>query len=457
MAMSTDPAPAGTPRSPLRRLLVGMGVGNTLEWYDFGLFAPVAALVFPKLFFPHLDPFAGLLASFATLGVGLLIRPLGAVYFSHVSDRYGRKPILIAALILMGISSLGVGLLPGYHTIGVAAPVMLVLLRCLQGFSAGGEPSAATVLVLESAPPWRRALTIASVNIGAPLGQVLVTLSLLIIRGIVSEAAFLAWAWRIPFLIGFALAIVGWIIRRRIEESPVYRRAATATRRARIPLLTAFRQYPRRVLLLIALVTPPTALFYVGNVYTLTYLKDVLHLPSQVGLSLVLAVNLLGVLLLLLGAAVSDRYGRKPVTYALGALTIVGILLYFPLMNTRMWGLMLLADVLTLGAAHAAGAVRATMSAELFPTQIRTAAHAGATTVGMLIGGSLTPLGATALLHWTGTPWSIAGLLAIGYGISLALLRFLPETVHTDIERVDVQAERVDEVARLDRSVADVG
>jgi len=439
MSMHTDPA---TTRSPLRRLLVGMGIGNTLEWYDFGLFAPVAALVFPKLFFPQLAPFAGLLASFATLGVGLLIRPLGAIFFSHISDRYGRKPVVVASLILMGVSSLGIGLLPGYHTIGLAAPILLVLLRCLQGFSAGGEPGTATVLTLEHAPPRHRALTIASVNIGAPLGQVLVALSLLIIRGMVGEAAFLAWAWRIPFLIGFALAAVGWVIRRRIEESPVYRRAATATQRPRVPLLTAVRRYPRMVLLLIGLVIPATALLYVANVYTLSYLKDVLHMPSQVGLSLVLAVNILGVLLLPLGAAVSDRYGRKPVLYALGALSVVGVLLYFPLINTRMWGLMLLADVLTVGAQHASGAVRATMSAELFPTPIRNAGQASVTTVGTLIGGGLAPFGAAALLGWTGTPWSIAGVLAIGLGIGLVLLWFLPETVDTDIERVDDQLVR---------------
>jgi MFS family permease len=424
----------GPPSSALRWVLTATGIGTALVWFDFALFGTVSALVFPTLFFPTLSRLAGLLATFLTFGVGLLARPIGAVFFGNLGDRYGRKRMLVISLSLMGFASLAIGLLPGYATIGVAAPILLVLLRCAQGFSLGGESSAATVLALEYAPPARRGITVASVNVGSPAGQVAVTGTLLAVRALAGEDAFIAWAWRIPFLIGFLLAILGYFIRRTVEETPVYRNAAARVRTMpALPLATVARCYPRTTLLLMPLSASSAALFYVCSVYSLSYFADTLHLPASVGFSLLLVTNLAALPLLLGAGWLGDRVGRKPVLYGGIGVSLVGTLLFFPLIDTAAWPLMLLAFLLTMGAQHAAGASRAVVLAESFPTEVRYTGHATAFTVGHMLGGSPTPFVATALLHWTGTPWSIAALLAAAIALSLAVLPFIRETVAIDI------------------------
>jgi MHS family shikimate/dehydroshikimate transporter-like MFS transporter len=427
----------GTDRGPLLRLLAGAGIGTTLEWYDFGLFGTLSALVFPQVFFPHLSPYAGPLASFATFGVGILFRPLGALYFNIVGDRYGRKRVLIASLALMGLASLGIGLLPGYAVLGTAAPVLLVLLRCAQGFSLGGEPGTATVMAMEYAAPRFRATTVAGVNVGVPLGQVLIVLVVAVVNRWTGAATFTAWGWRIPVLFGSFLAVLGFLLRRRIEETPVFRRAvATApeTWAARSPLRVALRRYPQRMLLLLGTAVPPVALAYLVNVYALSYFTRTLHLPSDVGLTALLVVNVAAMLLLPAGAWLADRYGRKPVLYLTGTVSLLGVLVYFPLADTRSWWLIVLATLLTIGVQQAAGAARATLWAESFPTEVRATAYGAVTAVGNLVGGSATPFLAQALVHRTGTSWSIAALLAGGYLIALGVLPFIRETVHADIE-----------------------
>jgi MFS family permease len=427
--------PVRAARSALRLALAGAVVGNTFVWFDFALFGTVSALVFPKLFFPALSPFAGQLATFLTFGVGLLARPVGALYFANAGDRLGRTKMLVLTLVLMSSASVGIGLLPGYPTIGVAAPILLVLLRLAQGFSLGGESSAAAVLALEYASPGRRGLTVATVVVGAPLGQVLVSLALVIVRGIAGESVFLAWAWRIPFMLGFGLAVIGYLIRRKVEETPVFRRAmARAAARVRTPIMALLRGYPKMVALLIALAIAPAALNYVCSVFALGYFKDQLHLPTQVGFTLLLATNLAGMFLNLLGGGLSDRYGRKPVMYAMMGVALVGSLLYFPLVGTRSWPVMLLASLLTLGALATAGGARGPLFAEPFPTTVRYSGHAAATTIGNVVGGSPAPFLAAALLQWTGTPWSIAVALALLFALSLGVLPFIRETVDVNLE-----------------------
>ncbi|OLB74951.1 MAG: hypothetical protein AUI14_22255 [Actinobacteria bacterium 13_2_20CM_2_71_6] len=430
--------PAPVSRSALRTALVGTVVGNTFVWFDFALFGTVSALVFPKLFFPTLTPFTGLLATFLTFGIGLLARPVGAFYFANLGDRLGRKRMLVLSMVLISVTSLGIGLLPGYRTIGVAAPILLLLLRLAQGFSLGGESSAATVLAVEYAPPGRRGILVATVILGATLGQVLVTLTLVVVRGVVSESVFLGWAWRIPFVLGFGLAIVGYVIRRRVEETPVFRRAvAQIAAQPRMPIVAVLRRYPKMIALLTPLAISPAALNYVCTVYVLGYYKNQLHLPSQVGFTLLLTQGIIGIFLNLLGGALSDRYGRKPVLYVTMVIALIGSLLYFPLVDTRSWGVMLLASVLTLGVLAVAGGARGPLFAEPFPTSVRFSGHAAASSIGNVIGGSPAPLVAAALLHWTGTPWSIAMMLALLFAFSLAVLPFIRETVRIDLEAGD--------------------
>jgi MFS family permease len=271
-------------------------------------------------------------------------------------------------------ASLAIGLLPGYATIGILAPILLVLLRCVQGFSVGGESGAAIVLTLEHSPPRRRVLLNATVNIGIPLGQILITLTLLIIRGTVGEAAFLSWAWRIPFLLGCAVAVVGVLIRRRIEESPIFRRAATTVAEQRqAPIAVVVRRYPRLLALVTLSNVPYIAMYFICSVYALSYLKG-LGLPSTVGFSVLLVANIASVFIYFPTGALADRYGRKPILYVVGLIALAGVLLYFPLLNTRSWPLILLATMLTLGAANARGGASTVLMAESFPTPSATPA-----------------------------------------------------------------------------------
>lgn len=423
-----------TPRRARDRALLGIGIGNTLVWFDFALFGTVSGLVFPKLFFPSLSPFVGLLAAFLTFGVGLIARPIGALVLGNIGDQIGRKQMLVLSMILMSISSLGMGLLPGYHVIGVAAPILLVFLRVLQGFCLGGETSGSTVMALEYAPSRRRAFVVAVVAIGSPIGQLLVSLILVIVRATVDEAAFLAWAWRIPFLFGFGLAIVGFFIRRRVDETPIFRRAESTSGGSR-PLVAVLRDHPKTIALLVPLAMSSAALHYVCTVFVLTYLKDTLDLPTQVGFTVLLVVNIFAIFLQLTGAFLSDRHGRKPVVSVAIVVALVGTLAYFPLVDTRSWPLILLASLLTIGALATAGGARTPLFAEPFPTRMRYSGHATAFTIGNVIGGSPAPFVAAGLMQWTGTTWSITAALAVLLLLALAVLPFIEETVNVDLER----------------------
>ncbi|GAA4013293.1 MFS transporter [Streptomyces plumbiresistens] len=416
----------------IRKVLTGATLGTTLEWFDFGLYGAMSSLVFPDLFFPSLTPVTGVLASFATFGIGLAVRPVGAFFFASVGDRLGRKNAMVVSLIMMGVSSLLIALLPGYATLGLAAPCLLILLRCVQGFSLGGESTAAQIMAMEYAPPGRRALYGAVVNMGSPAGQVLIALVLLGLRGAVGEDAFVSWAWRIPFVIGFGLAIVGYALRRKVEESPAFRAALQRKATTDRPLATVLRTHRSHIIRLTFLWAANIACSYMVTTYSLEYLKNTLGLSSTTGFTLVLVANLLGMAGVPLGGWLADRYGRKPVLLTFAAITLLGVLVYFPLLNTRSWPLMLLAMVVTLVADYIEFGVLAALFAEPYPTELRYSGHASAYTFANLLGGSPTPFVAALLLDWTGSPWSIAGLLAAAYVLSLILIARTPETKDVD-------------------------
>ncbi|MEV7391558.1 MULTISPECIES: MFS transporter [unclassified Streptomyces] len=431
MSLHTTSAQVGSPPQ-VRKILAGATLGTTLEWFDFGLYGAMSSLVFPDLFFPGLNPVTGVLASFATFGIGLAIRPVGAFVFASVGDRLGRKNAMVISLIMMGLSSLLMALLPGYDAIGPAAPCLLVLLRCVQGFSLGGESTAAQLMAMEYAPPGRRAFYGAVVNTGSPAGQVLIAVTLLGLRAAVGEDAFVSWAWRIPFVIGFGLAVVGFVLRRKVEESPAFREALRRKATTDRPLTTVLRTHRSHIVRLTFLWAANIACSYMVTTYTLEYLKNTLGLPSTTGFTLVLVANLLGMAGVPLGGLLADRYGRKPVLFTFAAITLVGVLVYFPLLNTRSWPLMLLAMMVTLVADYIEFGVLAALFAEPYPTELRYSGHASAYTFTNLLGGSPTPFVAALLLDWTGSPWSIAGLLAAAYVLSLVLIVRTPETKDVD-------------------------
>lgn len=411
-----------------KRVLAATSVGTTLEWFDFALYGALAGVVFPQVFFPTSTPAVAVIQSFATFGVGFLARPLGAFAFSRMADRSGRKKAMVVSLVLMGIVSLAIALLPGYATIGAWAPAGLVLLRFLQGFCLGGEASSAQVMALEYAPDNRRGFYGAMVNFGNPLGQVIVAVSMLGVGAAIGEDALNSWGWRIPFVAGALIAVVGYFIRRHVEESPVFVEASKIGAREKRPLVEVFRRQPSTVIRLILVWLPNTALSYVVSAFSLSYIVNDLGMSSSITFGLVLGLNVCGMALVPLGGALSDRFGRRTVLTATMCTSLVGSVLLFPLLNTKSVPLMLLAMLISQGSQFMSAGVLAAFFAEPFPTAVRYSGHASVYTLNNMIAGATAPFAAALLLSTTGTTWSIVAVLGVLYLVGITTLRTLPET-----------------------------
>ncbi|WP_127819329.1 MFS transporter [Microbacterium sp. CPCC 204701] len=434
--MSTpQPAPGFTPTGTIaaavdrRRVVFATVVGTTVEWYDFFIYATAVGLVFGELFFAPLGANSALIA-FATVGVSFLFRPLGAFLAGHFGDKYGRKVVLMWTLILMGAATALIGVLPTYEAIGITAPILLVLLRILQGISAGGEWGGAVLMAVEHAPRQRRGAFGASPQIGVPLGLLLASGVMALMAMIAPGDAFLAWGWRIPFLLSVVLILVGYYVRRRVEESPVFAELAERKEKARMPIITLFRKH--------ALLVFIAALVFAGNnavgyMTTGGYIQGYSTNPEGP-----LALERGPVLWAVAGSAVtwllstlaagflSDRIGRRS-TYILGwILQLVGVFTLFPLVNTgNIWLLFLGLAILTIGLGFTYGP-QAALYSELFPASIRFSGVSISYAIGAILGGAFAPTIATALVQATGSTvsvtWYLAGMTVIGL-IGTLLLR----------------------------------
>ena len=344
--MTTSPPPGQSPPVPLRRVAAASCAGTTIEFYDFFIYGTAAALVFPTVFFPALGETAGVVASFATFAVAFFARPVGAVIFGHYGDRIGRKRTLISTLLLMGIATVLIGLLPGAETIGVAAPLILVFLRFCQGFAVGGEWAGATLLTAEYAPKEKRGLYGVFPQLGPAIAFALSSATFLITGWIMGDTdeAFLSYGWRIPFILSIVLVGVGLWVRLSIEETPAFKQvqararaeAADPGRSARVPFLEAVRAQPREVLLSAGALTMLFAFFYMGTAYLTSYGTDpdgaALSRPTVLGLGILAAV-IFGAAIVVSGV-LSDRYGRRTVIRVSCIAGIVWALVLFPLLDT---------------------------------------------------------------------------------------------------------------------------
>ena len=249
MSASDPPTATALPPSSVRRVIVASLIGTSLEWYDFFIYGTAAALVFNELFFPSFEPLVGTLLAFATYAVGFIARPLGGVVFGHYGDKIGRKNVLVVTLLLMGIATFAIGLMPTYAAIGIWAPILLVALRFLQGLGLGGEWGGAVLMTLESGDPKRRGLNASWPQVGVPIGLLLANGALSLMGAVTSDAAFTSWGWRVPFLLSGLLVVVGLWIRLTISESPLFREVEATGSKARAPIVDVLRLYPKRVLL----------------------------------------------------------------------------------------------------------------------------------------------------------------------------------------------------------------
>ncbi|MBW9121545.1 MHS family MFS transporter [Microbacterium trichothecenolyticum] len=435
MSSTSGPAAGFTPTGTIasttdrRRVVFATVVGTTVEWYDFFIYATAVGLVFGQLFFAPLGANSAIVA-FATVGVSFLFRPLGAFLAGHFGDKYGRKVVLMWTLILMGAATALIGLLPTYEAIGVAAPILLVLLRIIQGISAGGEWGGAVLMAVEHAPKKRRGAFGASPQIGVPLGLLLASGVMALMAMIAPGDAFLVWGWRVPFLLSVVLILVGYYVRRRVEESPVFAELAERKEKAKMPIITLFRKH----LLLVII----AALVFAGNnavgyMTTGGYIQGYSTNPEgPLGLErgpvlwAVAGSAVTWLLSTLAAGFISDRIGRRT-TYIIGwILQLVGVFLLFPLVNTGdIWLLFLGLAILTIGLGFTYGP-QAALYSELFPASIRFSGVSISYAIGAILGGAFAPTIAQWLVQQTGSTlsvtWYLAGMTVIGL-IATLLLR----------------------------------
>ena len=444
--MVLQPGEAGRTRSvdesgrkrQVRLAAVASVVGTSIEWYDFFLYGTAAAIVFPAVFFPKSSAYAGTLESFATYAVGFAARPVGAAIFGHWGDRLGRKATLIITLLMMGLASALVGVLPGTATIGVAAPILLVVLRLLQGIAVGGEWSGSVLLSMEWGKQRRRGLMASWPQMGVPIGLLLGTGAMTAIA-LSFPDAFKAWAWRIPFLASLLLVAIGLWVRLKVLETPMFARLVEERTVAKVPVAEVIRRYPKQIVLSALLRMSEQAPFYIYTAFALAYIKDHLHKTEGLGLAAVTVGGALELLLIPAFGNLSDRLGRRRV-YATGAILMAVVAFpAFLLLNTGAAGLIILAVAL-IAIPHAIQyGPQSSYIAENFPTGLAYAGSGLGYQAASLIAGGPAPLLATWMLVNFG--WQAISVYIIACAIlTLIAVALLPDRCQADLDVTPIPA-----------------
>jgi MFS family permease len=447
--MHSGPADETHLKSNIRRVALTALTGTSIEWYDFFLYATAAALVFPTAFFPDSTPTVGLILSFTTFSFGFIARPLGGILFGHFGDRIGRKRALVIALMLMGVVSTMIGLLPTFATIGIAAPILLSVLRFAQGLAIGGQWGGAMLLVTESAPADKRGYYGAFAQAGAPVGVILANLAFIIISATVSEEAFMQWGWRIPFLSSVLLIGISMYVQLSIEDTTAFKKlqalkakkqaeSPTAAPIQRSPVLEAIVKYPKRIALAAGAFLSIQVAFYILIGFVLAYGGD----PNGAAMSrnnmlvAILVASALQIVAQFMAAAYSDRHGRRGV-FMLGAvLTGVWAFALFPLIDTGSLWLMVLAlsgGLMFVGMMYGP---QAAFFTELFSTDVRYSAASLGYQGGAILGGAFAPAIATILWTEYAVVW-VSVYIAIASVLTLLSVMMLTETYKTSLQDTD--------------------
>ncbi|MFH8490609.1 MFS transporter [Streptomyces longisporoflavus] len=413
--------PGGTPGKPgkpgIARIISASLIGTTIEWYDFFLYGSAAALVFNTLFFPDSDPLVGTLLSFLTYAVGFAARPLGGVVFGHFGDKVGRKKLLVLSLMLMGGATFAMGLLPTHATLGVGAPILLTLLRLIQGFALGGEWGGAVLIVSEHGDDKNRGFWASWPQAGAPGGNLLATGVLALLAAVQSDEAFLAWGWRIPFLLSGVLVIIGLWIRVSVSESPLFLEAQARAEAAAAsgeaaeqdaPVVEVFRHNWRGVLTAIGTRLGENVSYYILTAFVLVYVTVHLELPKSTALNAVLIGSAVHFVTIPLWGALSDRIGRRPVTLIGSVGMAVWAFAFFALVDSESFAVITLAVTVGLLLHGAMYGPQAAFISEMFDTKVRYSGASMGSQLASIIGGALAPIIAVELLKDFGSATPVA-------------------------------------------------
>jgi metabolite-proton symporter len=420
---------AAQPTMGVGRIVLASLVGTTIEFYDFYIYGAAAALVIGQTFFPQSAPGTQALNAFLTFGIAFLARPVGSVLFGHFGDRLGRKSTLVASMLVMGLSTTLIGLLPGYAQAGALAPWLLCLLRFGQGVGLGGEWGGAALLATENAPAGRRAFFGMFPQLGPPLGFLMANGLFLILIFSLGESAFVAWAWRVPFLISAVLVAIGLYVRVSISETPAFRQALARNERVEVPVLEVVTRHWRPLIQGSLAIVVCYALFYISTVFALGYGVNVQHIARTDFLGMLCGAVLFMALATPLSAALADRFGRRPVLLAASALAfLIGFAL--PSLLTGGAAETFLFLSLALGAMGLTFAPLGALLPELFPTAVAYTGASSAYNLGGILGASLAPYLAQQLLEHGGLAW-VGGYLSVAAAISFFSVLSMKETGRT--------------------------
>ncbi|KJY46178.1 MFS transporter [Streptomyces sp. NRRL S-444] len=434
MAASAVPSPS--PGS-IRRIVAASLIGTTIEWYDFFLYGTAAALVFNKLFFPTSDPLTGTLIAFITYAIGFLARPLGGVVFGHFGDKVGRKKLLVLSLLMMGGATFAMGLLPTYASIGAGAPVLLTVLRLVQGFALGGEWGGAVLIVSEHGGAEHRGFWASWPQSGAPGGNLLATGVLALLAGVQTDAAFLAWGWRVPFLLSGVLVMVGLWIRLSVSESPVFLAAQAARqgqgRKDEAPVVQVFRKSARQVLTAIGTRFGENISYYVLTSFLLVYVTVHLGLAKSTALNAVLIGSAVHFVTIPAWGALSDRIGRRPVTLIGSAGMALWAFAFFALVDSKSFAVITVAVTAGLLLHGAMYGPQAAFISEMFDTDVRYSGASMGSQLASIVAGALAPLIAVELLKDYGSSVPVSLYLCAAAVVTTLTVAFARETRGRDL------------------------
>jgi len=430
-------------RTSLWQVIGASVIGTIMEWYDFFIYAAAAALVFPALFFPESEPLTGTLLAFGTYALGFFVRPVGGIIFGNLGDKVGRKTILVVTLLLMGVATTLIGVLPTFERIGLWAAVLLLILRILQGLGAGAEFGGAVIMAAEYSPEGKRGLYASLPCTGVAIG-LLLSSGVFALFSALPEEQFLAWGWRVPFLLSAVVVAVGLYVRLRVLETPVFSQVKETNTVVETPVLEVVRSQPRNLLVAIGARFSENGNAYIIQTFTLTYVATQLGMADSVALTGVLISAAIGIFAIPFFGALSDRVGRRPVYMFGSAFLALFSFPFFWLLNTEVNVLIWLAIVLanTVGV-YAMFSPQAAYFSELFDTRVRYSGLALAREVSAPFAGGIAPFVATYLLSRTGTYWPIALYMLVLALITLVALAFGPETYRRKISEEEVMKESV--------------